>query len=153
MWRKVASVALALAFTFVQQVHAEAVEPYVVAMAKNAKHCKAEGNQSIKDKKWITFAGCDPFVLGGDRALFFAQLHLTCTKRPRYVKIRLARLLPNGKKDTTGTNTWVLGANAPLIWEGTTYWESKTKYPIVAQFKVRGGKCYSDERQIKYWQP
>ena len=151
--RKVASVVLALSFVFTQQVHAEAVEPYVVAMAKNAKHCKATENQSVPNKKWITFAGCDPFVLGGDRALFFAQLHLTCTKRPRYVKIRLARLLPNGKKDTTGTNTWTMGKDSPLIWEGSLWWESKTKYPIVAQFKVRGGKCYSDERQVKWWQP
>lgn len=144
---------LALSFVFTQQVQAEAVEPYLVPMAKNAKHCKSTENQSFKNRKWTTFAGCEPFVLGGDRALFFAQLHLTCSKKPKYVKIRLARLLPDGSKDTTGTNTWVLGKDAPLIWHGSLWWESKTKYPIVAQFKVSGGKCYSDERQIKWWQP
>lgn len=132
---------------------AEAVEPYAVAKAKTSGLCKKTENQNFKNKKWTTFAGCDPFVLGGDRSLFFAQLHLTCTERPRYVKMRLARLHPDGTMDTTGTNTWTLGKDAPLIWEGTMWWESKTKYPIVAQFKVRGGKCYSDERQFKWWQP
>jgi hypothetical protein len=67
--------------------------------------------------------------------------------------MRLARLNADGSKDTTGTNTWVLGKDAPLIWEGTTWWESNTRRPIVAQFKVVGGKCVSDERQIKWWMP
>lgn len=151
--RKVASLALALVFVFASQVQAEAVEPYVVGMAKNSKVCKNTDNQSFTAGKWTTFAGCDPISLNGDRALFFAQLHLTCTKRPKYVKIRLARLLPDGSKDTTGTNTWTLGADSPLIWEGSLWWESLTKHPIVAQFRVKGGNCYSDQRQIKYWQP
>lgn len=151
--RKVASLALAFAFVFTSQVHAEAVEPYAIQLAKKAGHCKATDNQSIPNAKYHTFAGCDPLVLGGDRTLIFVQLHITCTKRPRYVKVRLARLLPDGSKDTTGTTTWVMGPESPLIWEGTMWWESKTKYPIVAQFKVRGGKCWSDERQVKWWQP
>lgn len=151
--RKIASLALALTFVFTSQVQAEAVEPYVVGMAKKSGLCKNTHSQRITSDGYITFAGCDPFVLGGPRALVFAQLHLTCTKRPRYVKIRLARLKPDGSKDTTGTNTWTMGKNSPLIWQGSLWWETKTKYPIVAQFKVKGGKCYSNQRQIKWWQP
>ena len=127
-------------------------QPYGVAAAKTSGLCKNTEPQSYKSKKWTTFAGCEPFALGGERSMFFAQLRLECTKPPRYVKIRLARLTPDGL-DTTGTNTWVLGSSAPLSWSGTTWWESKTKYPIVAQFKVVGGKCVSNERQFKWWQP
>lgn len=127
-------------------------EPYAVAAAKTSGLCKDTKDQAYKSGKWTTFAGCDPFVLGGDRSLFFAQLRLVCDKRPKYVKVRLARQTPEGL-DTTGTNTWVMGKNAPLNWSGTMYWESKTKHPIVAQFKVVGGKCVSSERQFKWWQP
>ena len=127
-------------------------QPYAVAAAKKSGLCKNTDAQSYKQKKWTTFAGCEPFVIGGDRSMFFAQLRLKCTKRPKYVKMRLARQTPSGL-DTTGTNTWVLGKNAPLNWSGTMWWESKTKHPIVAQFKVVGGSCVSQERQFKWWTP
>jgi hypothetical protein len=127
-------------------------QPYAVAAAKKSGLCKNTDSQSYKQKRWTTFAGCEPFVIGGDRSMFFAQLRLKCTKRPKYVKMRLARQTPNGL-DTTGTNTWVLGKNAPLNWSGTMWWESKTKHPIVAQFKVVGGSCVSQERQFKWWTP
>ena len=103
--------------------------------------------------KWQTFKGCDPFVLGGERSLFFAQLHINCTKRPKYVKLRIARIKPDGTKDTTGTTTWSFTKDTTKDWQGSMWWESKTKYPIVAQYKVVGGKCYSDQRQFKWWQP
>ena len=131
---------------------AVSVEPYLVAKAKvsgiqkNEKEQKANGN-------WQNFGGIKPFKLNGNRTLFFAQLHINCTKRPKYVKVRLARLLPNGKKDTTGTTTWSFTKDTTKDWQGSLWWESKTKYPIVAQFKVVGGKCYSDQRQLKWWQP
>jgi hypothetical protein len=128
------------------------LEPYAVAQAKTSGLCKNTGPQAYKPGKWTTFAGCEPFALGGDRSLFFAQLRLVCEKRPKYVKMRLARQQPDGL-NTTGTNTWVMGKNAPLNWSGTMWWESKTKHPIVAQFKVVGGKCVSNERQFKWWQP
>jgi hypothetical protein len=127
-------------------------QPYAVATAKTSGLCKNTDAQSYKPGKWTTFAGCEPFALGGDRSMFFAQLRLVCDKQPRYVKMRLARLTADGL-NTTGTNTWVLGKNAPLNWSGTTWWESNTKHPIVAQFKVVGGKCVSNERQFKWWQP
>jgi len=129
------------------------LEPYAVAQAKTSGLCKATYNQSYKDNKWTTFAGCEPFAIGGPRSLFFAQLHLTCDKRPRWVKVRLARLLPDGKIDSTGTNTWTLGKSAPLKWQGSMWWEAKTTHPIVAQFKVGGGSCIASERQFKWWTP
>jgi hypothetical protein len=138
---------------FALPVTAEETAPYVAANAKVSGLCKNTHTQTYKPYKWTTFNGCDPFALGGERSLFFAQLHLTCSKPPKYVKLRLARLLPDGKRDTTGTTTWVLGKGTPKTWQGTTYWEAKTTYPIVAQYKVVGGKCYSDERQFKWWQP
>ena len=128
------------------------LEPYAVAQAKTSGLCKNTDSQSYKSGKWTTFAGCEPLTLGGDRSLFFAQLRLVCEKRPKYVKMRLARQTPDGL-NTTGTNTWVMDKNAPLNWSGTMWWESKTKHPIVAQFKVVGGKCVSNERQFKWWQP
>jgi len=131
----------------------QGTQPYAAAQAKTSGLCKATDNQSYKSGKWTTFAGCEPFEIGGARSLFFAQLHLDCEKRPKWVKIRLARLLPDGSKDTTGTNTWTLGPDAPPKWQGSTWWESKTKYPMVAQFKVGGGKCISNERQFKWWTP
>ena len=128
------------------------LEPYAVAQAKTSGLCKNTDQQSYKSGKWTTFAGCEPLALGGNRSLFFAQLRLVCEKRPKYVKMRLARQQTDGL-NTTGTNTWVMGKNAPLNWSGTMWWESNTKHPIVAQFKVVGGKCVSNERQFKWWQP
>jgi hypothetical protein len=138
---------------FALPVSAETTAPYVVAKSKVSGLCKNTERQNLKPYKWTTFHGCEPYALGGDRSLFFAQLHLKCSKKPKYVKVRFARLLPNGKRDTTGTNTWVLGKNTPKTWHGSMYWEMKTKYPIVAQFKVGGGNCYSSQRQFKYWTP
>jgi hypothetical protein len=152
MRRRLAACAIALSLVFTSQVHAEAVEPYIVPMAKKSGLCKVESNQSVTGK-WQTFKNCDPFVLGGERSLFFVQLHINCEKRPKYVKLRLARLLPDGSKDTTGTTTFSFTDETTKDWQGTMWWESKTTYPIVAQYKVVGGKCYSDERQFKWWQP
>lgn len=126
-------------------------DPYITLNAKRGYHQKVDSNQ-YANGHWQTFADIQPYDLGGERALFFAQLHLDCSKKPRWVKIRLARITPNGL-DTTGTNTWVMGQNSPASFQGSLYWESLTKYPITAQFKVGGGKCVSSERQLKYWMP
>jgi hypothetical protein len=152
MLRRLAACAIALTLVFTSQVHAEAVEPYLVPMAKKSGLCKVESNQSVTGK-WQTFKNCDPFVLDGERSLFFVQLHINCEKRPKYVKLRLARLKPDGTKDTTGTTTFSFSNETTKDWQGTMWWESKTTYPIVAQYKVVGGKCYSDQRQFKWWQP
>jgi hypothetical protein len=141
-----------LSLAMISPVKALDQTPYAVKVGKKSGLCKNTDEQTYKQGKWTTFAGCEPFVIGGDRSLFFAQLRLVCKKRPKYVKMRLARQTPEGL-DTTGTNTWVMGKNAPLNWSGTMWWESKTKHPIVAQFKVVGGSCASQERQFKWWTP
>jgi hypothetical protein len=150
--RLVLTCALTLSLLGASQAKANSVEPYIVSTAKKSGLCKNEANQKVTGK-WQTFAGCEPFALGGDRSLFFVQLHINCTKRPKYVKLRLARLLPNGKRDTTGTTTFSFTKDTTKDWQGTMWWEAKTNHPIVAQYKVVGGKCYSDQRQFKWWQP
>jgi hypothetical protein len=150
--RKAAGLILASLIVFATSASAESAEPYIVATAKKSGLCKSEADQRVTGK-WQTFAGCEPFALGGERSLFFVQLHINCEKRPKYVKLRLARLLPDGKKDTTGTTTFSFTKQTTKDWQGTMWWESKTKHPMVAQYKVVGGKCYSDERQFKWWQP
>ena len=151
MLGRIATCATAFTLLFATQVSAEGAEPYIVPMAKKSGLCKVTSDQSVTGK-WQTFKDCEPFVLGGERSLFFVQLHINCTKRPKYVKLRLARLTPDGK-DTTGTTTFSFTPDTTKDWQGTMWWESKTTYPIVAQYKVVGGKCYSDQRQIKWWQP
>lgn len=126
-------------------------QPYPVT-AKKSGLCKTYADQWAPQQTWVSFNGCKPFALGGKRSLFFAQLHIRCSKKPRWVKIRLARLTPKGV-DSTGTNTWTLGKNMPDKWQGSIWWESKTKYPIVAQWKYGGGSCTSTQRQLKWWQP
>lgn len=123
-----------------------------IATTKKSGLCKDTTKQTARQMVWTSFAGCEPYKLNGKRSLFFAQLHLTCKKKPRWVKIRLARLTPSGI-DSTGTNTWVMGSRSPVKWQGAIVWESKTKYPMIAQFKYGGGSCVSTQRQFKWWQP
>jgi hypothetical protein len=141
-----------LSVSLAAPVAANDTQPYVAAAAKKSGLCKNTERQTYKPGKWTTFQGCKPFELNGDRSLFFAQLRLKCTKRPKYVKMRLARHSPKGL-DTTGTNTWTIGKTGPKNWSGSMWWEIKTKHPIVAQFKVVGGSCVSQDRQFKWWQP
>lgn len=151
--RKTAGVMLAGLIVLAGSISsAQSAEPYIVKTAKKSGLCKSEKDQQVTGK-WQNFAYCEPFDLNGNRSLFFAQLHINCEKRPKYVKIRLARLHPDGTLDTTGTNTWSFTKDTTRDWQGSLWWESKTKYPIIAQFKVKGGKCYSDQRQFKWWQP
>jgi hypothetical protein len=152
MHRRLVACAIALTLIFTTQVHAQASEPYVVVVAKKSGLCKVESAQRVTGK-WQTFKDCEPFALGGDRSLFFVQLHIKCEKRPKYVKLRLARLKPDGTKDTTGTTTFSFTGETTKDWQGTMWWEAKTNLPIVAQYKVVGGKCYSEQRQFKWWQP
>jgi hypothetical protein len=145
------AIACALVISLIASSPVQASEPYLVSTAKKSGLCKNDNAQKITGK-WQTFAGCEPFVLNGERSLFFVQLHINCTKRPKYVKLRLVRLTPNGK-DSTGTTTFSFTPQTTKDWQGTMWWEAKTKHPIVAQYKVVGGKCYSDQRQVKWWQP
>lgn len=86
------------------------------------------------------------------RALFFAHVRVTCTKKPRYVKLRFVRYGVDGR-DTTGTNTWVLGAASPKKWTISHSWTINTRDPVGVEVKIVGGNCVSTERQLKAWVP
>jgi hypothetical protein len=112
---------------------------------------------TLKIGKWrdVPFNGNNAFTLNGERTLWVAQLHMSCRKAPKYIKMRFARHLPNGKIDSTGTNTWMLNGKKPKkSWQGSLMWESNSTHPMTVQYKIMGGKgCKSNSRQFKYWQP
>lgn len=112
---------------------------------------------TLKIGKWrdVPFSKGNAFTLNGQRTLWVAQLHMSCKKAPKYVKMRFARHLPNGKIDSTGTNTWMLNGKKPKkSWQGSLVWESNSTHPMTVQYKIMGGKgCSSNSRQFKYWQP
>jgi hypothetical protein len=112
---------------------------------------------TLKIGKWrdVPFSKGNAFTLNGKRTLWVAQLHMSCKKAPKYVKMRFARHLPNGKIDSTGTNTWMLNGKKPKkSWQGSLVWESNSTHPMTVQYKIMGGKgCKSSSRQFKYWQP
>lgn len=117
---------------------------------------KSTTSVPLKIGKWrdVPFNGDDAFTLNGARTLWAAQLHVTCKKAPKYIKMRLARHTPSGL-DTTGTNTWMLNKKMPSkSWQGSFVWETASDYPMTVQYKIIGGKgCSSSSRQFKYWQP
>lgn len=125
------------------------------ADAGASKLKKDESKVSLRTNKWtdVPFSSGNSFKLNGERTLWVSQLHVQCKKKPRYVKMRLARHLPNGKLDTTGTNTWVWPKGIKS-WQGTLLWETKSTYPMSVQYKIMGGSgCSSSSRQFKWWQP
>jgi len=116
---------------------------------------KDDSTVTLKIGKWrdVPFNGNNAFTLNGERTLWVAQLHISCKKAPRYIKMRFARHLPNGKIDSTGTSTWAWPKGVK-VWNGTTVWETNSKHPMTVQYKIMGGKgCSSNSRQFKYWQP
>ena len=125
------------------------------ADAGASKLKKDESKVSLRTNQWtdVPFSGGNFFTLNGERTLWVSQLHIQCDKKPRYVKMRLARNLPNGKLDTTGTNTWAWPKGVKA-WQGTLLWETKSTYPMTVQYKIMGGSgCSSSSRQFKWWQP
>lgn len=129
------------------------------AESKEIVQWKSTETQWIKGNKWtvLDFNGKSQIKkLERNRALYCTQVgfHFTKTNKPKYIKIRFARILPDGSKDTTGTSTWVLGKNAPLAWHGASCWSISTEYPVVVQVKVGGSKTYESHlRQFKAWSP
>ena len=125
------------------------------ADAKTSRIKKDESTVSLRLNKWndVPFKQGNTFKLNGKRTLWAAQLHVTCKKKPRYIKMRLARHLPNGKLDTTGTNVYMY-PKSMKTWHGSLVWETKSKHPMSVQYKIMGGsKCTSSSRQFKWWQP
>lgn len=125
------------------------------ADAGPSKLKKDESTVSLRTNKWtdVPFKQGNTFKLNGKRTLWVSQLQMKCKKKPRYVKMRLARHLPNGKLDTTGTTTYAYPKSIK-VWNGTLLWETKSKHPMSVQYKIMGGsKCTSSSRQFKWWQP
>lgn len=148
MFKKILALIILILFTFSTQP----------VNAKSTNVWKSTSNQEISRGKWTTLkfgkrSAMDPF---GTRSLYCTQVHLTFGKsKPKYVKVRIARVLPSGKLDTTGTNTWVLGKNSPRKWQGATCWAINPDTPVIAQVKYGGGpkKVISPLRQFKSWNP
>lgn len=106
---------------------------------------------------WTTldFDGTKAMPATNARALYSIQVAIPCKgTKPAWVRLRLARRLPDGSLDTTGTNTWVLGPRSPeTIWM-SHLWQINARHPVVAQIKVHGGSCrHMTTRQFKRWIP
>lgn len=143
-------IALALAILFLAAVPAQ-------ALGSNTVFWQDYGDQKIKGKKWVTlnYHGNQAIKKEGKgRTLYCVKMHIRYTKKPAYIKLRLARVLPNGSLDTTGTNTWVLGPETPTKWQGSLCWIIDTDYPVEAQVKIGGKGSYTSYmRQFKAWSP
>lgn len=151
MTKKFLVIPIAAAFLLFQTTSAP------LAQSKEKVQWKSTSLQSIKANKWTTldFDGRKAITkLDRNRALYCAQVGLKYDKKPKYIKVRFARLLPNGSKDTTATNTWVLGKNAPKTFHGSMCWSISTKHPVVVQVKIGGTGMYQSHlRQFKAWSP
>jgi hypothetical protein len=151
MTKKFLVIPIAAAFFIFQTTFA----PF--AQSKEKVQWKSTNPQWIKANKWTTldFDGKKAITkIDRSRALYCTQVGLVYDKKPKYVKVRFARLLPDGTKDTTATNTWVLGKNAPGTFHGSICWPISTKYPVTVQVKIGGtGKYQSHLRQFKAWSP
>lgn len=119
---------------------------------------KTEKPQVIKSDKWTTlkFPQGTAMPVRKGRALYSIQVRIDCTKKtkPKYIKIRLSRIKPNGQRDTTGTNTWVWTKRGPDVFYASHLWQIKATYPTEAQIRIVGGSCKTvTTRQFKLWQP
>ena len=122
---------------------------------------KAEFTQGIKaDGKWHTldFDGEDYLDPVSSRSIYCGGLKLNFRdKNPKYIKVRFVRLKSGGIKDSTATNTWVLGKNTPKIWYGSLCWNLDGSDKVYMQVKIGKMKNQpsfdSPYRQFKLWQP
>lgn len=118
---------------------------------------KSTTPQRFELDRWVTldFKGSDIMPATDARALYSIQVGIPCKgKKPDWIRLRLARRLPNGTLDTTGTNTWVLGQKSPDTLWLSHLWQINARHPVEAQIKVHGGSChYMTTRQFKRWIP
>ena len=118
---------------------------------------KSTQGQLIKKNTWTTldFNGKTALKGNGKRSLFCYQVALDMKgkKKPKYIKVRLARV-KSGKNDTTATNIYPV-TSKPGTWVGSQCWTILTKHPVVVQVRITGGsKVYrSTVRQFKMWTP
>jgi hypothetical protein len=129
-----------------------------IVRAKESVQWKTEKTQWIKANSWQTldFDGKTSITkMSKSRALYCTQVGLNFPKKnPSYIKVRFTRELPNGKLDTTATNTWVLNKQGPKTWHGSICWAISTEYPVKVQIKIKGKGSYKSHlRQFKAWSP
>lgn len=130
----------------------------VPANAEESIRYKSTQEQVIKKNKWTTleFNGKTSIQGNGNRSIFCYQFGMNTNnkKKPKYIKIRLSRIVSN-KKDTTATNTYFLSSKPTNKFVASQCWVILTKYPVVVQVKISGGsdKYISDIRQFKMWTP
>lgn len=130
----------------------------VPTIAEESIRYKSTKTQSIKHNKWTTleFKGNNALKGNGQRSLFCYQVGIDTKgkKKPKYVKVRLARLKA-GKDDTTATNYFAVPSKPSSELVFSNCWEIETNSPVVVQIRITGGsKTYkSDIRQFKMWTP
>ncbi len=128
------------------------------ALAEESIRYKSTELQTIKRGKWTTlnFNGKTSIQGNGSRSLFCYQvaLNMKNKKKPKYIKVRLARV-KSGKNDTTATNIYPVTSKPSSKWVGSQCWTILSKSPVVVQVRITGGsKTYtSDMRQFKMWTP
>jgi hypothetical protein len=126
--------------------------------AEESVRYKSTKHQKIKSNKWTTleFKGNNALKGNGARSLFCYQVGIDTKgkKKPKYVKVRLARL-KSGKNDTTATNYFAVPSKPSSELVFSNCWEIETNSPVVVQIRITGGSKYytSDIRQFKMWTP
>lgn len=127
-------------------------------IAEESIRYKSTKDQTIKRGKWTTleFKGNNALQGNGQRSLFCYQVGIDTKgkKKPKYVKIRLARL-KDGKDDTTATNYYPVPSKPSSELVFSNCWEIETNSAVVVQVRITGGSKYynSDVRQFKMWTP
>ena len=126
-------------------------------IAEESIRYKSTNHQTIKRGKWTTleFKGNNALAGNGQRSLFCYQVGIDTKgkKKPKYVKVRLARL--KSPLDTTATNYYPVPAKPSSELVFSNCWEIETNSPVIVQVRITGGsKTYiSDVRQFKMWTP
>jgi hypothetical protein len=147
--KKVTAIIAAIALSLVTAIPANAADTV---------RYKTEKNQTIKKGKWTTinFNGKTSIKGNGERSLFCYQVVINTKgkKKPKYVKVRLARV-KSGKDDTTATNTYFFTGKPGSKFVASQCWTIFTKHPVVVQVRISGGspRYTTDITQFKMWTP
>jgi hypothetical protein len=126
--------------------------------ASDSIRYKTTKDQTIKKGNWTTikFNGKTSIKGNGKRSLFCYQVVINTKgkKKPKYVKVRLARV-KSGKDDTTATNTYFFSGKPNKKFVASQCWTILTKHPVVVQVRISGGSSSykTDISQFKMWTP
>jgi hypothetical protein len=126
--------------------------------ASDSIRYKSTKDQTIKRNSWTTlnFNGKTSIQGNGQRSLFCYQVVIKTDgkKKPKYVKVRLARE-KSGKDDTTATNTYFFSGKPSKRFVASQCWTILTNQPVVVQVRIIGGSSSykTDISQFKMWTP